>query len=122
MVKLRNQMTVNGILDPKSVIFNTDDIMQVRKWIYENIDGMGLKEASHLLRNLGFGNHFAILDRHILRVLNDLGVINEIPKTLTYNKYIEIENKMKEFSKEINISMERLDLVLWYRQVGYIFK
>lgn len=35
---------------------------------------------------------------------------------------MEIESKMIEFSKEIDISAERLDLVLWYRQVGYIFK
>lgn len=122
LVKLRQQMTVNGKLDPKSVIFNDPDIYNVRKWIYENIDGMGLKEASHVLRNLGYGRYFAILDRHILRVLKDLNVIDEIPKTLSYKKYLEIESKMIKFSKEIDIPMERLDLVLWYRQVGYIFK
>lgn len=122
LIKLREQMTINGNLDAKKVIFFTDDIYEVRKWLVDNIDGMGLKEASHFLRNVGFGKKLAILDRHILRVLMQLNVIDEIPKTLTYKKYLEIEKKMIEYSKYSKISMDRLDLVLWHRQVGYIFK
>lgn len=122
LIMLRDLMTVDGNLDPKKVLINNKDVKKIREWIIKNINGMGLKEASHVLRNLGMGEDIAILDRHILRVLKDLNVINEIPKTLTYKKYIEIEDKMREYSKYSKISMDRLDLVLWYRQVGYIFK
>lgn len=41
---------------------------------------MSYKEASHFLRNVGFGEDVAILDRHILRNLERLAVIDEIPK------------------------------------------
>lgn len=122
LVLLREQMTQNGILDAKKVIFFTNDIFEIRRFLVENVNGMGLKEASHLLRNLGFGENIAILDRHILRVLKELNLIDKIPKTMTYKKYLEIEEKMRVYSKSISITMDRLDLILWYRQVGYMFK
>ena len=83
---------------------------------------MGYKEASHFLRNIGLGKDLAILDRHILRNLQNLGVINEIPKTLSKNKYLEIEEKMRVFSKNIGIPLDHLDLLLWFKQTGRIFK
>ena len=122
LIMLRELMSIDGKLAPKKVLINNDDVLKIREWIIKNINGMGLKEASHVLRNLGMGDNIAILDRHILRVLEALNVISEIPKTLTYKKYLEIENKMREYSKYSGITMDRLDLVLWYRQVGYIFK
>ncbi len=123
LVLLREQMTVDGELNPKKVLLkNGNDPLKIRKWIVDNVNGMGLKEASHVLRNLGMGENIAILDRHILRVLKELDIISEVPKTLTYKKYLEIEEKMRIYSKKIGITMDRLDLVLWYRQVGYIFK
>lgn len=54
---------------------------------------MSYKEASHFLRNVGFGENIAILDRHILRNLVKLEVIDELPKTLTPKLYLEIEEK-----------------------------
>ena len=40
-----------------------------REWLVENIKGLGYKEASHFLRNIGLGEELAILDRHILKNL-----------------------------------------------------
>ena len=88
----------------------------------KNIKGMGLKEANHVLRNLGFGENIAILDRHILRNLKALNVIEEIPKSITEKKYYEIEEKMRNYSKFCKINMNELDLVLWYKEAGEVFK
>jgi N-glycosylase/DNA lyase len=90
----------------------------------KNIKGIGLKEASHFIRNIGFDyeNQLAILDRHILKNLKEFGVINEIPKTLTSKKYLEIENRMKKFAERIDISLYELDLLLWSKETGIIFK
>jgi len=94
----------------------------IRGWMVENIKGMGYKEASHFLRNIGFGKDIAILDRHILKNLKDLGVISEIPDTLTEKKYFEIEGKMRDFSERAGIPLEALDLLFWSMQTGHIFK
>lgn len=98
------------------------DIIEKRKWLVKNIKGIGFKEASHFLRNIGFYKDITILDRHILRNLEKAKVIKEIPKTITENKYLEIENKMKKYSKDINIPIEYLDFVLWYKEAGEVFK
>ncbi|MBZ4682922.1 MAG: N-glycosylase/DNA lyase [Fusobacteriaceae bacterium] len=112
----------NGIIIIKDILDRLESPIKMREWIVKNIRGIGYKEASHFLRNIGFGNKLAILDRHILKNLVRLNVIEEIPKTLTAKKYIKIEEKMKEFSKKVNIEMDHLDFVLWYQEAGEIFK
>ena len=97
-------------------------VEEARNWIVKNIKGMAFKEAGHFLRNVGFGEHISILDRHILRNLVRLGVIDDIPKTLTPKLYLEIENKMKNYCDFIGIPMDQLDLLLWYIEAGEIFK
>ncbi len=106
----------------KEKIASFDDQKEARKWIVDNVKGLGYKEASHFLRNIGKGEDLAILDRHILRNLVKLGVIDEIPKTLTKKRYLDIEKKMKEFAEEIGIPLGHLDLVLWYKETGEVFK
>ena len=115
-------MTQDGKLQPKKILSDIDDTFEKRKWILKNVKGMGLKEANHVLRNLGFGENIAILDRHILKNLKELNVIEEIPKSISEKKYYEIEEKMREYSKFSKIKMDELDLVLWYKQTGEIFK
>ena len=122
LVELRELMTKDGKLQPKKILSEIGDTFEKRKWILKNIKGMGLKEANHVLRNLGFGENIAILDRHILRNLKAINVIREIPKTITEKKYYEIEEKMQEYSEFSKIKMDELDLVLWYKEAGEIFK
>jgi len=95
---------------------------ELREWLVENVKGLGYKEASHFLRNIGLGEEFAILDRHILRNLAQLKVIPEVPATLTKKRYLEIEEKVRQFSIEIGIPMADLDLLLWSKETGWIFK
>ncbi|MBE3030408.1 N-glycosylase/DNA lyase [Sneathia sp. DSM 16631] len=122
LVSLREKLSINGSLEAKKIIFNGNDVFKIREWLVKNIDGFGYKEASHVLRNLGFGENIAILDRHILRNLLKLEIIDEIPKTLTPKKYMDIEEKMRKYSSKIDISMDRLDLLFWYNEVNYLFK
>ncbi|WP_156299501.1 N-glycosylase/DNA lyase [Streptobacillus canis] len=122
LVELRDLMTRNGKLDSKNILAEIEGVKEKRDWILTNVKGMGLKEAAHVLRNLGYGRYLAILDRHVLKNLKELGVIEEIPKTLTPKKYFEIESLMEEYSKKVSIPMDALDLVFWYQQAGDVFK
>ena len=94
----------------------------LREWLVRNVKGFGYKEASHFLRNIGLGKDMAILDRHILKNLKQCRVIKEIPANLTANKYLQIENKMKKFSKKIGIPIQELDMVFWAMETGEVFK
>jgi N-glycosylase/DNA lyase len=95
---------------------------ETRKWLFQNVKGIGIKEAGHFLRNIGIGGELAILDRHVLRFLETSGVIDKIPSSLTENRYLEIERKMRLFADKIGIGMSHLDFLLFYRATKMIFK
>jgi len=123
LVVLREQMKDSlGELITKDFFSILGDVFEVREWIVKHIRGMAHKEASHFLRNIGFGDEIAILDRHILKNLVLLGVIDEIPKTITAKRYKDIEGKMLKYCKKIDLPMDEFDLLLWYLETGEIFK
>tara|TARA_Y100000310_G_scaffold65006_1_gene60535 strand:- start:114 stop:749 length:636 start_codon:yes stop_codon:yes gene_type:complete len=96
------------------------DGKQMRNWLIENVKGLGMKEASHFLRNIGYKD-VAIIDFHILDLL-EKNNLAEKPKTLTKNKYLEIESSLQDIGKETNLSLAELDLYLWYLETGKVLK
>ncbi|MFX0026382.1 MAG: N-glycosylase, partial [Candidatus Hermodarchaeota archaeon] len=92
----------------------------LREWIVENIKGIGYKEASHFLRNIGFTN-YAIIDFHIIDLLVAHGLIDK-PKTLNRIKYLKIENILKNIADKLNLNLAELDLYLWFLETGKILK
>ena len=97
------------------------DTAHKRDWLVHTVHGLGYKEASHFLRNIGFTDT-AILDRHVLKNLRALSVIDEMPPSLTRVRYLQIEDRMRRFAMETNIPIDHLDFVLWYMETGEIFK
>jgi N-glycosylase/DNA lyase len=119
LVAARNSM---GSDNPKHFISAFETPFEARAWFAQNIKGYGLKEASHFLRNIGQGESLAILDRHILKNIVSLGIIDKIPPSMTDKNYFGIENKMTAFSLYSKIPMSHLDILLWFKQTGEIFK
>jgi N-glycosylase/DNA lyase len=93
-----------------------------REFLVKEVNGFGYKEASHFLRNIGFYESVAILDRHILKNLVKCQIIKEIPKNLNKKTYLEIENKMKQYCKKYKINFAELDLIFWSNETGEVFK
>jgi len=111
--KIKQILSENGLpLEP----------LRAREFLYNEINGYGMKEASHFLRNIGFGESVAILDRHILKNLVKCGVIKELPKTITKKNYLEIEDKMRFFCKKHKMSFAELDLIFWSNEAGEVLK
>jgi N-glycosylase/DNA lyase len=98
--------------------FESDDV--AREWLVKNVKGLGYKEASHFLRNIGYGN-VAIVDFHIIDLLEKYTLI-ERPKTLTKKKYLEVEKVLKKIAGELNLNLAELDLYLWYVETGKVLK
>ncbi len=100
--------------------FNTDK--EAREWIVENVKGIGMKEASHFLRNIGYKN-VAIIDFHIVDLLVKHNLVEQPKsKSLTPKKYLEIENILHKIAKATNTNLGELDLYLWYEETGKILK
>ncbi len=118
----RSRFYKNGRITIVSELEAFKDPYQARNWLVEEVKGYGMKEASHFLRNIGLGEELAILDRHILKNLVKANVITEVPSSLTKDKYLKIETAMKSFSDYIGIRPSQLDLMLWYKEAGTIFK
>lgn len=103
-------------------LLNNPDKKKLRNFLAKNIKGYGLKESSHFLRNIGkSSNQIAILDRHIIKNLQKLNIIQE-PKIKSPKNYLEIENKFINFANSINIPPDELDLLWWSQENGEIFK
>ena len=49
-------------------------------------------------------------------------VISEVPVSITKKRYLEIEEKLRRFSRDIGIPLADLDLLFWSRETGWIFK
>lgn len=110
-------------LQLRELLASFDDPQERRDFFAKNkaIKGLGYKETSHFLRNVGFGG-YAILDKHIVNSLRELGVIGPGLKPTTRKGYLAIEKKLKRFAGEIGIDMDHLDLLLWSRKTGEILK
>lgn len=93
----------------------------LREWLVDNVNGLGWKEASHFLRNIGHRD-LAILDRHILKHLAAAGVLRKLPKSLTPRLYFAIEKKFAGFAHDLDIPMDELDLLFWSAETGQILK
>jgi N-glycosylase/DNA lyase len=93
---------------------------EAREWLVKNVKGLGYKEASHFLRNTGTLD-LAILDRHILRMMEKGGVI-KMPKNLSRKRYLKIESKFIELAERLEMRAGELDLYLWYLATGKILK
>lgn len=94
---------------------------EAREWLVKNVKGLGYKESSHFLRNVGYKN-LAIIDRHILNLMVDEKIIKQKPNTLTKKKYLEIEKKFLDIARELKMSAAELDLYMWYMKTGKVLK
>ena len=109
------RIRIKDKIDPK-------EMLETRDWFVKNVKGLGYKEASHFLRNIGHGRDLAILDVHILRNMKRYKVIKEIPKSISKSCYLDLEGKLKKFAKKIEVPLGELDLLLWSQETGEIFK
>jgi len=97
------------------------DTRAAREWLVANVKGLGYKEASHFLRNVGYTD-VAILDRHILRTMAETEMIPEVPKSLNRVQYLTYENVLRLVAYRLKLSLAALDLYLWYLKTGKVLK
>lgn len=123
IIHTRDYLTQEWNFEIKKLIESFKDKLELRDFFATNkgIKGIGYKEASHFLRNIGFKG-YAILDIHILRSLHEFGKIDSPKAPTSRKRYLEIESVLKAFAKEIGIDFDDLDLLLWSNKTGEILK
>lgn len=121
IIEARNFIKKNLNFHIKRRIASFPDKESLRDYFAENIKGIGYKESSHFLRNIGIKG-YCILDKHIVNTLHEFNVISSNNAPKSKKKYLEIESNMKDFASTLNINLDELDLLLWSRKTGEILK
>ncbi|MHB1470225.1 MAG: N-glycosylase/DNA lyase [Thermoplasmataceae archaeon] len=108
------------IVDELPHIIAMKDRIEARDYLVNNLKGIGYKEASHFLRNVGVFD-FSILDKHILNMIR-----KEHPERKflvgSRKNYLETEKTILEFADSISLEPGILDLYLWKIATGKLLK
>lgn len=99
----------NGL---KNSIVDFASEFTLRDFLVENVSGLGLKEASHFLRNIGMANSLAIIDVHIISFLKELRLISSF-SVITEKKYYKFEEKMQQLANFYGLNLAVLDNAIW---------
>ena len=123
VVHTRNYLASRYGLRLRPLLLSFEDPVERRDFfaLNKDIKGLGFKEASHFLRNVGFRG-YAILDKHILQCLLELGITESARAPHSRSKYVEIENRFKRFTKKNGFDFDEMDLFLWSEKTGEILK
>ncbi len=108
------------IIDELPSLINSSNTFETREYLVENIKGMGYKESSHFLRNVGVFD-FAILDKHIVRMLK-----REVPeievKVASRKNYLRTEETVLKMASQMGLKPGILDLYMWKIATGKLIK
>jgi N-glycosylase/DNA lyase len=87
---------------------------EARDYLGKNLPGIGMKEASHFLRDIGYTDSLAIVDSHIISFLRKTGAI-QIPcvSTLTPRLYRQFEKALQTISEDAGLNLAVLDMAIW---------
>jgi N-glycosylase/DNA lyase len=123
IVVTRNYLREHCDMSLRKKLQSFVDPIERRDWLAQEkqVKGLGYKEASHFLRNIGLSG-YAILDKHVMSCLTDLKVV-ETPKPPGNRiRYLETEERLRFFARDIGIDFDELDLVLWSMKTGEVLK
>lgn len=127
IVKNRKKLSQPTLSDPSGNIklsqrIDPDKLEKTREQLVKDLQGVGWKAASHFLRNIGYGDKFAILSGYIMKKLYQLDIVNSSEPPQGEKEYLDVEEKFRELAGELNIDTQVLDLLLWSMETGEIFK
>jgi thermostable 8-oxoguanine DNA glycosylase len=100
------EATISWLDRPKCVFKN-------RKLMAQVVPGLGPKQSSFLFSCTGYGQEIAVLDRHILKYLKLVGLLETTQMPSSWKKYEEIETRFLTYSQQNSIRADALDLAIW---------
>ncbi|MFP3200939.1 MAG: N-glycosylase/DNA lyase [Sulfolobus sp.] len=98
--------------------FADRDQWEAREFLVNKVNGIGYKEASHFLRNVGYFD-LAIIDRHVLRFITD--IVGDI-KLRKRRDYFLVEGLLRSIADGLNIQVGLLDLFIFFKQTKTLVK
>jgi N-glycosylase/DNA lyase len=97
------------------------DQFEAREFILNNFLGLGMKESSHFLRNVGYFN-LAIIDRHVMNFLYKNAIIESNIIKLNKTRYLYYESFLRSIATSVGYEVGVLDLFIWFHETGTLLK
>jgi len=101
-----------------TLIEESAESINLRRLLVASIPGVGPKQASLFLLEIGVSDNFASLDRHLLRYiamtgtrLTSDGCVIHVPVGL--NEYERVESALRTEAHGIGVSLASLDTAIW---------
>ena len=93
---------------------SASDARNARRLLASEVAGLGPKQASLFLRNIGYTKRIAVLDVHVLTYLSLVGLVDTpIKSVTTLAKYQALEDSFIDHAYSFGCSPDRFDLAVW---------
>ena len=90
------------------------DVCDARRLLASEVSGLGPKQASLFLRNIGYAKNVAVLDVHVLTYMSWVGLTDAPIKSVsTVRKYETLENSFIEHASSLGFTPDQFDLAVW---------
>jgi N-glycosylase/DNA lyase len=98
----------------KSLLYSSNDSREARVKIISAALGIGPKQSSLFLRNIGYADDLAILDTHVMHYMCLLGLLTGTEKQTTQlTVYEKMEERLKAYAERLKAIISRLDTAIW---------
>jgi N-glycosylase/DNA lyase len=97
----------------RKLLERTDNAYEMRDFLAGNVPGLGLKEASHFLRNVKFSDSLAIIDSHVAHYIKTSFPEVQNVDHFAHRTYLEFERLMQNVAASHNMSLAVLDMAIW---------
>lgn len=85
-----------------------------RTWFVSNVSGIGPKQASMFLRNTGISYELAVLDRHVLGYMAEIGLYSGTARGISaLPQYRKHEAKLISHADDLGFAVGLLDWAIW---------
>lgn len=105
-------ITEEGGLD--KLLASCRSARDARQWFVRRAPGLGPKQASMFLRNIGFSYDLAILDRHVLEYMAAVGLCEDSKKSIPcLRSYEALENSLRAHAHGLGYNVGLVDRAIW---------
>ena len=101
------------------ILKNANSEQEARDFLVKNVAGVGLKEASHFLRNIGYSKSLAIIDSHVVTFLEEVEALPQVKiKTITPKIYMKLERILQDLCDSLDLNLSTFDMAIWHYMRG----
>lgn len=97
----------------KEILINAETSSEARNSLISICVGMGYKQSSMFLRNIGFCFDLAIIDTHIIDYLKLVDVLPSEIGDISKSTYLKIESLYSKYAKSKQFDINKLDVAIW---------